>query len=153
MRRLTQGLSTSVVFGGATVQAGWDWTPTQVREDVDLLIRPDGSFRSVTFTQDFQSENCAALSTVERVGTVTVSGASLTFKVKRGAFREIDTCQPDFNRWGTLPATTETQLVGVQPGPGNSSELVLRSGGSGGDLFFRKSPQMGGQAVGGRPLP
>lgn len=133
--RLTQGFTTGTVFGGAAVQAGWDWTPTQVRQDVDLLIRPDGTFRSVTFTQDFQSENCATLTTVERVGKVSLSGAKLTVQVTRGAFREIDTCQPSFNRWGTLPATRELQLVGLQQGQGGTAELVLRSGG---DLFFRR---------------
>ncbi|WP_157465297.1 hypothetical protein [Deinococcus apachensis] len=137
--RLTQGFTTGTVFGGATVQAGWDWTPTQVRQDVDLLIRPDGTFRSVTFTQDFQSENCATLTTVERVGKVSLSGAKLTFQVTRGAFREIDTCQPSFNRWGALPAVKETQLVGVQKGQSGTPELVLRPGGTGGDVFFRRT--------------
>ncbi|GGO26362.1 hypothetical protein GCM10008949_17080 [Deinococcus humi] len=136
--RLTQGFTTGTVFGGATVQAGWDWTPTQVRQDVDLLIRPDGTFRSVTFTQDFQSENCATLTTVERVGKVGLSGAKLSFQVTRGAFREIDTCQPSFNRWGPLPEAKETQLVGLQKGPGGAPELVIRAGGSQNDLYFRK---------------
>ncbi len=134
VKRLTQGFTTSVGFGVAGAQAGWDWTPTQLRQDVDLLVREDGSFRSVTFTQDFQSENCATLTTVERVGKVSVTGAKLTFHVTRGAYREIDTCQPSFDRWGTLGASTETQLVGLQ-----GKELVLRSGGTGGDLFFRRN--------------
>ncbi|MFC4453919.1 hypothetical protein [Deinococcus sonorensis] len=137
--RLSQGFTTGTVFGGATVQAGWDWTPTQVRQDVDLLIRPDGTFRSVTFTQDFQSESCATLTTVEQVGTVSLSGANLTFNVARRAFREIDTCQPSFNRWGTLPVTREVRLVGLREGPGGAPELVLRAGGPAGDVFFRRS--------------
>jgi hypothetical protein len=135
--RLSHGFTTGTVFGGTTVQAGWDWTPTQTKQDVDLLVRPDGSFRSVTFTQDYQSENCATLTTVERIGHVSVTGATLTFQVTRGAFREIDTCQPSFNRWGTLPASKDTQTVGVQAGPGGTQELVLRSGAT--DLFFRKN--------------
>ncbi|PYE55429.1 hypothetical protein [Deinococcus yavapaiensis] len=136
--RLSQGFTSGVVFGGATVQAGWDWTPTQLKQDVDLLIRPDGSFRSVTFTQDFQSESCATLTTVERVGKVVVTGAKLSFQVTRAAFREVDTCQPSFNRWGALKPSTETDLAGVQKGPNGGLELVLRPGGSSGDLFFRK---------------
>lgn len=134
VRRLSQGFTTSVNFGFTSVGAGWDWTPTNLKQDVDLLIRPDGSFRSVTFTQDFQSENCATLTTVERVGKVSVTGAKITFQVTRGAWRELDTCQPSFNRWGTLAAATETHLIGRQ-----GAELVLRPGGANGDLFFLKN--------------
>lgn len=137
--RLTHGFTTGTVFAGTKVQAGWDWTPTQLKQDVDLLIQPDGTFRSVTFTQDYQSENCATLTTVERVGKLILSGGALTFQVTRGAFREIDTCQPSFNRWGTLPASKETSLAGLQKRGGAAAELVLRAAGSGTDLFFRKN--------------